>query len=447
MIVDSRFPKAGSAARVARPYSTPMRPPDESPPLALLWIVRLRYGVIAGEIALAVAFSVGLGITLPVWMIGAAIGFQTATNVLLGHWRDRLQRNAENIVGVLFCVDTLCLTLVLAVTGGPNNPFSLLYLVQITFSAVLLHRLWTWVLGIVSTLSFGLLFWVSTDIPALHAHGESGEFSLHLLGMWFAFGTAALLISFFVGKVSAERRQRESELRWTQERLARNERLASLVTLSAGAAHEMATPLSTIAVVAKEMERYAAGNLDKRVDEDARLIRSQVERCRLILERMGAQGADPLGETPKAAELLELLTCVQERFLADASRIRIDVDTRHSTSCVLPFRAAVEALSALVKNALDASEANKPVLLQARSENYRTVFVIRDEGAGMTPEIMQRVSEPFFTTKPPGKGMGLGAFLAHLFAQQLGGTLSYESQAGRGCTATMELPDASNVQS
>jgi len=104
--------------------------------------------------------------------------------------------------------------------------------------------------------------------------------------MWIAFATAALLISFFVGKLSAEARSKEREIRLMQRRLARNDRLASLVTLSAGAAHEMATPLATIAVTAKEMENDAAVRLrDKRMQEDAELIRSQVERCRLILAR------------------------------------------------------------------------------------------------------------------------------------------------------------------
>ena len=180
---------------------------------------------------------------------------------------------------------------------------------QITFSAIVLHRLWTWALGVISTVSFGLLFWISRDVPAFHEHAQSGEFSLHLFGMWIAFAAAALLISFFVGKLSTESRQKELELRLMEKRLARNDRLASLVTLSAGAAHEIATPLATIAVTAKEMEREAGASLrNTRLQEDAQLIRAQVERCRVILERMGAQGADPFGETPRPIDLHDLLS-------------------------------------------------------------------------------------------------------------------------------------------
>src|SRR5262249_30148091 len=148
------------------------------------------------------------------------------------------------------------------------------------------------------------------------------------------------------------------------------------------------------------------------IEEDAQLIRSQVERCRLILERMGAQGADPFGEAPKSTDLTELLVQVKERFPAQQERIEVQVNGANSESCVLHVRAAIEALAALVKNALDASSDGKPVILQAvRSIDKRVRFVVSDKGEGMTAEVLERVAEPFFTTKGPGQGMGLGAFL------------------------------------
>jgi two-component system, sensor histidine kinase RegB len=416
--------------------------------LALRWVVRLRYGLIVGEIVLIAALGLGLQISIPLIAVAPAIAIQTLSNVLLGLRMGRLGSRAEHIVGTLFILDALCLTLILALSGGPANPFSLLYLVQITFSAVVLRKLWTWALAVVSTLSFGLLFWLSVSVPAFHQHGETGEFSPHLFGMWIAFATAALLISFFVGKLSSESRQKERDILVMQKRLARNERLASLVTLSAGAAHEIATPLATIAVTAKEMEHDAELRLkDSRMVDDARLIRSQVDRCRLILERMGAQGADPLGEAPERTDLYQLLQQVKGRFPDDEKRIQVENDNQAALTCVIPARAAIESLSALVKNALDASPDQGVVWLRAvPSGPDRIRFVIRDEGSGMSADVLERVAEPFFTTKAPGKGMGLGAFLAHLFAQTLGGQLSFESEPGRGCAAILELPDMKHVR-
>ena len=417
--------------------------------LALRWVSRLRYGFIAGEIALIGALALGLQVSMPLVVLAAAIAIQGVSNWLLSIKRDRLGETAEHMVGALFMLDTLCLTMILGLSGGPANPFSLLYLVQITFSAVVLRRSWTWALGLISTISFGALFWISRDVPAFHEHAQSGEFSLHLLGMWLAFATAALLISFFVGKLSSESRKKEREILLMQKRLARNERLASLVTLSAGAAHEIATPLATIAVTAKEMEHAATGRLSNlRIEEDAKLIRSEVERCRLILERMGAQGADPFGEAPQRTGLHELLTRVKGRFPRDLQRIHVEVNDATLPGCVLPVQAAVEALSALLKNALDASPGGEPVVLEAfQSMSERVRFIVRDQGVGMAPEILERAAEPFFTTKAPGQGMGLGAFLAHLFAQTLGGQLLFESEPGHGCTAILELSVMKHVTS
>jgi two-component system sensor histidine kinase RegB len=410
--------------------------------LALRWVVRLRFGLIAGEVALAGALHMGLGIELPEGGIALAIAAQALSNVWLHLRGGRLGRYAEHTVGTLFVLDTLGLTLILAFSGGPANPFSLLYLVQITFSAVVLRKTWTWALGLLSSLCFALLFWIARDVPAFHEHNSTGEFSLHLFGIWLAFTIGALLISFFVGKMSAESREKQYEIRRMQRRLARQDRLASLVTLAAGAAHEIATPLATIAVTAKELEHNAQGRPGSELlKEDARLIRSQVERCRAILERMGAQGADLFGETPRSIHLTELLEMVADRFPKDRERLQIQVQGGGDPRSILPVRAALEALGALVKNAIDASPNGAPIQLHAmKADTGEVRFFVRDEGIGMTPEALERVAEPFFTTKAPGEGMGLGAFLAHLFAQTLGGQLSFDSAPGQGCTAILDLP-------
>ena len=406
----------------------------------LPWIVRLRYGMILGEVALLLLVSLGLHVHVPGFLPGLAVVLQLCTNIWLGRSGEKLPENAERVVGPLLLFDAVCLTLILAVTGGVTNPFSLLYLVHITFSAVILHRAWTWALGVVSAIAFGLLFWISNPVPAFQTHAGTEGVSLHLLGMWVAFATASMLISYFIGKVSQEAREKEQELLLMQKRLARNERLASLVTLAAGAAHEIATPLATIAVSAREIERGAGMLSDKGLEEDARLIRAEVERCRLILERMGAQGGDPFGEAPSTIDLQELLRRTKDRFPNHQSRIDVQVLASRSATCTIPARAAVEALGALVKNALDASPNGERVVLNAQLTDDGLRFVIRDNGIGMSHNVMDRVAEPFFTTKPPGQGMGLGAFLAHLFAQRLGGSLSFESVQGAGCTAILQLP-------
>jgi len=213
------------------------------------------------------------------------------------------------------------------------------------------------------------------------------------------------------------------------------------VTLAAGAAHELGTPLGTIAIAAKELERYASGlTLDDAVLEDARIIRSEVERCRRILERMSAQSAEPLGETPQPACVRDLLGQVLAAF-PEPQRAWLKIELRDdSLSAVLPARAVAQSLVALVQNALDANLDRHPILITATATDLMLRIAVRDEGHGMPANVLRRIAEPFFTTKEPGKGMGLGTFLARTFAETMGGRVVFESMPGEGTTATLELP-------
>jgi two-component system sensor histidine kinase RegB len=315
----------------------------------------------------------------------------------------------------------------------------LLYLVQISLSAVVLRKAWTWALGILAGVCFGLLFFFHLSLEVLESHHSEG-LSPHLVGMWIAFVVGAGLITFFTGTISDSLRRREQEILLLQEQVAKSERLASLVTLAAGAAHELGTPLATIAVVSRELERYSAKLPDgDAMREDARLIRSEVERCRLILRRMSAEGAEPMGESARAIRLDDLIQQVLNEFPA-AQRSRFSAEIPDKEAMVrLPVQATIQSLVALMRNALDASEGG-PVVVCAVGGGSEVAFSVRDRGTGMPEPVLRRIAEPFFTTKEPGKGMGLGTFLVRTFAERLGGGLTFESVVGQGTTATLRLP-------
>lgn len=412
---------------------------DVAPNLALPWVVRLRYGMAAGEAAIIVAIWLGFQLDSRVLWAISPLAAVVASNFVLGRLGSLSSRLPQATLGAAFTLDTVCLTAMLALTGGPMNPFSLLYLVQITLSAVVLHKIWTWSLGVLSTACFGLLFFVHVPIGAFEGHRTGPGLSPHLVGMWIAFAVAAILITFFTGKIADSLRRREREVLALQSRVAKNERLASLVTLAAGAAHELGTPLGTIAIVAKELERYASdAGTSEAVLEDARLIRSEVERCRVILERMSAQGAEPRGETPLEIEVRELLHRVRDRF-PESSRGALVVEDS-GLKAVLPVQAVAQAVGALAQNAIDANVNGRPIVIGIRHAGGYLDIMVRDEGSGMDAETVKHIAEPFFTTKEPGKGMGLGTFLARVLAERLGGRLLFSSVAGRGTTATLQLP-------
>ena len=414
---------------------------DLAPNLALPWVLRLRYGVVVGEAAIILGMAYGFHLDFPLPWTLAPLAVVLASNIWLARMRVLPFRFPQGTLGAVFCLDTLCLSVILGLTGGPTNPFSLLYLVQITLSAVVLRKVWTWVLGTLSTVCFGLLFFFHVPLAAFQGHQVDTGLSPHLVGMWIAFVIAAAMITFFTGKIADALRTRDQEVRVLQDQIAKNERLASLVTLAAGAAHELGTPLGTIAVAAKELERYAA-NLPSRdgVVEDAQLIRAEVDRCRRILERMSAQSAEPMGETPRTVRLHEFLGQVREEF-PEPQRAMLEIRvTDDALAAVLPVQAAAQSLAALIQNALDANSRMRPIVITAEGTGSDLRITVRDHGQGMPANVLRRIAEPFFTTKEPGKGMGLGTFLVRTFAESLGGRVQFDSTPGEGTTAILELP-------
>ncbi len=417
--------------------------PDAAPRIALPWIVRLRYGLAVGQWITVLAVDRFLAIDLPLVWLAIPPVLTVLSNVWLGRWaarpEDSERLGPSRILAWIFVLDTLCLTAMLMLSGGPNNPFSLLYLVFITLSAAILTKRQTWALGGLATICFASLFWVYRPIPNLEMHQMTACPNLHLIGMWVGFGVAAFLVALFSGKISELLKEREASLIEMQDELAKKDRLASLVTLAAGAAHELSTPLATIAVVAKELERSAA-RADSALAEDSRLIRTEVERCREILARMSAAGAEPAGETAEAVAVCDLLSAVVAEF-EPVGRLRLDLaPASRALELTVPRHAVEQALIALVKNAMQASPTGAAVTISAVADGSLLRLRVQDRGQGMSAETLRHIGEPFFTTKEPGQGMGLGVFLVRTLAGRLGGRLTFESAPGRGTVATLELP-------
>lgn len=200
---DSQQDPGTQRASVVSLATTPSPTKDLAPNLALPWVLRLRYGMAAGEAAVILSMAYVFHVNFPVlWTLAPLLAI-LGSNILLARSYRSSAPSPEKALGAIFALDTLWLTVILSLTGGPMNPFSLLYLVQITLSAVVLNKFWAWALGLLSTACFGLLFWFHVRLPILeaHQHTEKG-LSPHLTGLWLAFMIAAALITFFTGKIS-----------------------------------------------------------------------------------------------------------------------------------------------------------------------------------------------------------------------------------------------------
>ncbi len=408
------------------------------------WLLRLRWGVALGQLALVLSVQAFLGVRVPLGPLLCVIGVEFLSNAALSRWARTSPRllssdaGAENAIALVIAADFVLLTILFALSGGPNNPFSVLYLVEVALAAVMLAPRRTWALMGFALACFGALF-LAPRFPWLLAHGLSHEqmMELHIRGMWVAFGVAAAFIVVFVQRVTRALAARDAELAEAHAQAARRERLASLATLAAGAAHELSTPLSTIAVVAHELGRQLTAHPEAAAD--ARLIRDEVERCRRTLARMATDAGAPSGEgsgQPLSAVVDEAL-----EGLAGREQVRVvalgDLGRR---APLLPLRALGRSTQALVRNALQASPAGGEVVLRVEATAGALRLEVTDRGAGIPPEVLRRVGEPFFTTRQPGSGMGLGVFLARSLSEQLGGSFSLTSEPGSGTRAVVQVP-------
>ncbi len=407
-----------------------------APGIVLTWLARLRWVAVVGQIG-AVGVTVWpLGLHPPLAPIGAVIAITLLSNLALHGWIARGRVRPEMIAGVLM-VDMGLLSGLLYFTGGVANPFSILYLVHVALAVAVLEPPWAWAMVAVAMVCYATLWrW---HRPML----TDGTISPRLLeaGQAAAVFIAAGVTAYFIGRITGSLRLRETELADIRERARRNAQMAALTTLAAGAAHELGTPLGTIAVVAKELEIDAAKiGAGESIVADAKLIRAEVDRCRGILDRMRG---DLLNDRPDApgVEVVELIARLKRDLQAD-QRDRLDVNLEGVQGVIgVPAAATEQSLCVLLKNAFDAIGANGRVALMIERRDGQVIFRVRDGGAGMSPEVLERAGEPFFTTKPPGEGMGLGLYLARLVAEKHGGRLWLVSTPGDGTTATLVLRD------
>ncbi len=388
----------------------------------LAWLLRLRWVVLAVEVWI-VASEGGMH-RPPIWPL-VAIGVVQALSNAAAYRR----RASPALAAALMAVDVLALTGVLRLTGGAFNPYGVFYLVYVALAVITLPPGWAWGLVALSVGGYASLF---GEHDAHMAH----DMGAHLRGMWVAFAITAVAVVWFAGRVNAALRAREAALAEARRAATEAERLASLGTLAAGAAHELATPLGTIAIAARELG-LSLPDAPREVLDDVALIAAEVRRCQRILERLAADAGRPAGEGVREVEVETLLARALEGV--DAARVDLHLAPALAGQTLRVFeRAWTEPVRSVVDNALLADPAGR-VRVEVDPAGDGARVVVSDTGPGMEPEVLARATEPFFTTRPAGQGMGLGLFLARTLTEGAGGRLHLASTPGAGTTVTLTL--------
>ena len=421
------------------------------------WLAQLRWVAVAGQLLTIGVVKFGLGIEASLTPLLTLVSITAVTNAAFSQWVRR-QRAAGSpptrprvwhmALGGLMLLDLLVLSAMLSLTGGPTNPFTVFYFVNLALCGVLLPARWAWLLGAMAIVAFGVISYQHLPIDLLRdpdrlaSVAELGRPHVVGLGALAAFGVCSTVIVSFATRLTRELRQAQEARLQAEELRARSEKLEALGTLAAGAAHELATPLGAIAVAAGELQRELdeTGASAEAVD-DVRLIRESLDRCRRILDRMSTDSGHAAGEAPRLIGAAELIDDVVGE-LADGQAVRTTIaDSAAHTKVMAPPTALAQAIRALVQNALDASPAGG-VEANASTDGGSLRLLISDRGEGMPAAVLARAAEPFYTTKEPGRGMGLGLFLARSVVERIGGSLDIESEPGQGTTVSVRLPTA-----
>ena len=225
--------------------------------IKLAWMVRLRWGAVVGQFATLVVASGVLGLRLPLPAMFALLGLEVAVNLVLQRALRRKPEVRQDTVAGAMLFDAAVITGLLALSGGPHNPFTTMYLVGVALAALILTSRWAWTMLAVNVGLYGLLFVMQgVPVPALGPVDQAALDRFHLLGTAVAFAVSGGFIVYIAQRLQRELRQAEVALAAERSLSSRRDKVASLATLAAGAAHELSTPLSTIAVVAKELERH-----------------------------------------------------------------------------------------------------------------------------------------------------------------------------------------------
>jgi len=407
-------------------------------PVRLRTLTTLRWLAVGGQTIAILAVHFALGFPTPLGLCLSAIAASAWLNLftVLRFSPQRFLSDREAAGYIAFDIVQLCTLLFF--TGGLLNPFSALIIAPVTIAASVLPLRHTTLVSALAVAGVSVLGLVHMPLP--WTPGETLEIApIYNAGVWAALTLSVLFFAAYAHRIAAESAQMRSALAATQLVLAREERLAALGGLAAAAAHELGTPLATIQVTAKEMQRDLQGK-DEYLSEDAALLVSQVERCRDILGRLSQHGdaGDMLHDRIGVDALMEEAAAP---FLNQQSGPQIRIETNSSDGAAEPVLQRrpeiIFGLRNFVENA--ASFARGVVVMSAEWSNEMLTISVLDDGPGFAPDILVRLGEPYVSgragLRAPGAakaGMGLGFFIAKTLLEGTGADIAFENRRWGG---------------
>src|SRR6202789_504261 len=392
-------------------------------------ILRLRWLAVLGQLAAIFIVVQGLEFDVEVVPCGTIVGLSALLNLALQITFNPMQRLEPAYAAALLALNIMELAGLLFFTGGLENPFSFLFLAPVLISATALPFRLTIALGLLAVACASVLMFFHLPLP------WDGDDPLvlppfYLFGVWFSIVVAIGVTSLYAFQVAEESRQLSDALAATELVLTREQHLTQIDGLAAADAHELGTPLSTIFLISRELERTIADNSP--IAGDLKTLREQAQRCRDILAKitqLSASGA-PFDRMPLSTLIEEAVAPHRDFDVAIKVRIAIGV-TREPVGMRNP--AILYGVGNILENAVDFARAT--VEVNASWNNETVEIVISDDGPGIAPDMLKRIGEPYLSRRrardegqSERSGLGLGVFIARTLLERTGAKVSFTNR-------------------
>jgi two-component system, sensor histidine kinase RegB len=433
----STRPSHRRASRPLRPLSKARSANATAGLKNLHQLIQLRWIAVVGQLLTIETTHYILGMPLPMREMLTIVGCMALFNIVsLVRWRTRRSvHDVEIFIGLL--IDVAALTAQLYLSGGISNPFVFLYVLQIAVGAMLLRGSTIWFIVVLTSACVVLLAQHSKPLP-MAPNIHEGWASPYVLGLLVCFVLNAILVVIFITRISHNLRQRDARLAAVRQRAAEEEHIVRMGLLASGAAHELGTPLATMAVILGDWRRIPTLAADATLQEEIAEMEAQVQRCKTIVSGILLSAGETRGEDSSQTTVCRFLDTLVQDWRATRSVDQFVFDNHVGDDRPMVADATLEQM---VFNVLDNARDASPhwVGIEASSDAEVLRIVVSDRGPGFAPTVLKQIGTPYQSTKGrPGGGMGL--FLSMNVARTLGGTVAARNLQGGGAEVTITLP-------
>ncbi len=402
-------------------------------------LIQLRWIAVIGQIVTIEVVYYGFRMPLPIDLMLTVLGALTAFNIAsLLRWRvHREVTNAELFVALL--VDVGALTAQLYLSGGATNPFVFLYLLQVTLGAVLLQTWSSRTLVGITTLCVAGLALFARPLP-LASDLNHGLGSHYIQGLLICFGLNAALLATFITRINGNLRERDARLADLRQRAAEEEHIVRIGLLASGAAHELGTPLATLAVILGDWRHMPAFTADPELLQEVAEMQAQVQRCKTILSGILLSAGEARGESSVRTTICTFLDDLAEEWrVTRDSRVFVYRNVFAPDMPMVSDSALKQMVCNVLDNAVEASPHGVGLDVAHDIEANALTLTVTDAGPGFPREMLAQFGKPYQSSKGrPGGGLGL--FLVVNVARTLGGSVAARNRAEGGAVVTITLP-------